>query len=74
MSDMYGPADRPESIATIHAALDRGVTLLDTRALIVRLSPEQMARIEQAVPADAAAGSRYPQAQLAHMDSERPSS
>ena len=30
MSDMYGPADRAEGIATIHAALDRGVTLLDT--------------------------------------------
>jgi aryl-alcohol dehydrogenase-like predicted oxidoreductase len=30
MSDLYGPADRSESIATIHAALDRGVTLLDT--------------------------------------------
>jgi len=30
MSGMYGPADENESIATIHAALDRGVTLLDT--------------------------------------------
>ncbi len=30
MSGMYGPADRGESIATIHAALDAGVTLLDT--------------------------------------------
>ena len=30
MSDMYGPSDRAESIATIHAALDAGVTLLDT--------------------------------------------
>ncbi len=30
MSDMYGPADRTESIATIHAALEAGVTLLDT--------------------------------------------
>jgi len=30
MSGMYGPADRQESIATIHAALDAGVTLLDT--------------------------------------------
>ncbi|MEH1908017.1 MAG: aldo/keto reductase [Nostoc sp.] len=30
MSDFYGPADRQESIATIHAALDAGVTLLDT--------------------------------------------
>lgn len=30
MSDFYGPADRGESIATIHAALDAGATLLDT--------------------------------------------
>jgi aryl-alcohol dehydrogenase-like predicted oxidoreductase len=30
MSGMYGPADRDESIATIHAALDAGVNLLDT--------------------------------------------
>ena len=27
---MYGPADEAESIATIHAAIGRGVTLLDT--------------------------------------------
>jgi aryl-alcohol dehydrogenase-like predicted oxidoreductase len=30
MSDMYGPADRAESLATIDAALGAGVTLLDT--------------------------------------------
>ncbi|MFJ9536705.1 aldo/keto reductase [Streptomyces sp. NPDC101225] len=30
MSALYGDADRAESIATVHAALDRGVTLLDT--------------------------------------------
>jgi len=30
MSDFYGPADESESIATIHAALDAGVTLIDT--------------------------------------------
>jgi aryl-alcohol dehydrogenase-like predicted oxidoreductase len=30
MSDFYGPADRSESISTIHAALDAGITLLDT--------------------------------------------
>jgi aryl-alcohol dehydrogenase-like predicted oxidoreductase len=30
MSGMYGPADRQEAIATIHAALDAGITLLDT--------------------------------------------
>src|ERR1700730_7993877 len=30
MSALYGEADRTESIATIHAALDAGITLLDT--------------------------------------------
>ena len=30
MSGTYGPADHAESIATIHAALDAGVTLIDT--------------------------------------------
>ena len=30
MSDFYGPSDRAESIATIHAALDAGITLIDT--------------------------------------------
>ena len=30
MSDFYGPADETESIATIHAALDAGINLLDT--------------------------------------------
>ncbi|GAA0576224.1 aldo/keto reductase [Rhizomicrobium electricum] len=30
MSDFYGPADEAESIATIHAALEAGITLLDT--------------------------------------------
>ncbi|MBV8778804.1 MAG: aldo/keto reductase [Alphaproteobacteria bacterium] len=30
MSGMYGPADRAEAIATIHAALDAGINLIDT--------------------------------------------
>jgi aryl-alcohol dehydrogenase-like predicted oxidoreductase len=30
MSGMYGPADRRESIATIRAALDAGITFIDT--------------------------------------------
>lgn len=30
MSAMYGPTDEAESIATIHAALDAGITLFDT--------------------------------------------
>lgn len=30
MSDMYGPSDRAESLATLDAALEAGVTLIDT--------------------------------------------
>ena len=30
MSDFYGPADDAESVATIQAALDAGISLLDT--------------------------------------------
>jgi aryl-alcohol dehydrogenase-like predicted oxidoreductase len=30
MSDFYGPADETESLATIHEAIDHGVTLLNT--------------------------------------------
>jgi aryl-alcohol dehydrogenase-like predicted oxidoreductase len=30
MSGVYGTADRAESIATVHAALDAGITLIDT--------------------------------------------
>jgi aryl-alcohol dehydrogenase-like predicted oxidoreductase len=30
MSDFYGPADAAESVATIHATLQAGITLLDT--------------------------------------------
>ena len=30
MSDIYGPSDETESIATIHAAIDAGINLLDT--------------------------------------------
>ncbi|MET7284664.1 aldo/keto reductase [Streptomyces sp. NPDC005573] len=40
-------------------------------ALDVRLDAADLAAIESAVPADAAAGDRYPAAQMAHLDSER---
>ncbi|MFG2071839.1 aldo/keto reductase [Nonomuraea maritima] len=30
MSDLYGPADDAESVATLHAAIDAGITLIDT--------------------------------------------
>lgn len=41
-------------------------------ALDVALTPDDLARIEQAVPKGAAAGDRYMAAQMAHLDSERP--
>ena len=40
-------------------------------SLDVTLSADDLAAIERAVPADAAKGGRYPEAVLAHMDSER---
>ncbi len=40
-------------------------------SLSVELSEADFAAIERAVPKDAAVGGRYPEAQLAHMDSEK---
>jgi pyridoxine 4-dehydrogenase len=40
-------------------------------ALDVKLSPAHLALLAAALPADAAAGARYPLAQLAHLDSEK---
>ncbi|MDX2696653.1 aldo/keto reductase [Streptomyces ipomoeae] len=40
-------------------------------ALELTLDASDLAAIEEAVPADAAAGDRYPEAQMAHLDSER---
>jgi aryl-alcohol dehydrogenase-like predicted oxidoreductase len=42
-------------------------------ALEVELSDEELAAIERAVPADSAAGERYPEQQMALLDSERSS-
>jgi aryl-alcohol dehydrogenase-like predicted oxidoreductase len=51
-------AKRPEQLAGAVAALD------------VKLSPADLARIEQAMPADAVAGERYGAALMTHLDSE----
>jgi aryl-alcohol dehydrogenase-like predicted oxidoreductase len=40
-------------------------------SLALRLSAEDLARIEQAVPAGAAVGARYPEQAMRHLDSER---
>jgi pyridoxine 4-dehydrogenase len=41
-------------------------------ALAIKLTAAQLATLDQAFPHGVAAGARYPEAQLAHMDSERP--
>jgi len=40
-------------------------------ALEIALSPEDLARLEAAVPADAVAGTRYGEPQMRMLDSER---
>ena len=40
-------------------------------SLDVKLTPVHLAALAKAIPPDAAAGARYPEAQLAHMDSEK---
>src|SRR3954469_8050008 len=42
MSDFYGPRDDAESIATIHRALDLGVTMLDTADMYGPFHNEQL--------------------------------
>ncbi len=42
MSEFYGPTDDAESIATIHRAVDIGVTLLDTADMYGRGANEQL--------------------------------
>ena len=43
-------------------------------ALDVKLTPAHLAELAKAFPPDVAAGSRYPESQLVHMDSERKAS
>ena len=59
MSDMYGPSDESESIATIRAALD------------LKFSPENLAQIERAILSDVVAGTRYGEEQMRWLDSEK---
>ena len=40
-------------------------------ALKVKLTAEDLAKIEHAVPAEAVSGTRYSQEQMNHLDSER---
>ena len=40
-------------------------------AIGLSLSDDELLRVEEAIPADAASGTRYPEPQMAHLDSER---
>lgn len=55
--------------ARTRAQLDESLTALE-----VRLTPEEIATIEKAIPPDSVAGTRYDAAQMRHLDSERPES
>ncbi|MFF8847398.1 aldo/keto reductase [Streptomyces sp. NPDC015127] len=62
---------RGEDIVPLIGARTRARLAEALGALDVELSAEDLAAVEQAVPAGAAAGERYPAAQMAHLDSER---
>ncbi|MEU5207871.1 aldo/keto reductase [Streptomyces sp. NPDC020742] len=62
---------RGEDIVPLVGARRRDRLAEALGALDIALDAGDLAAIEQAVPADAAAGARYPAAQMAHLDSER---
>ncbi|MFF7211442.1 aldo/keto reductase [Streptomyces sp. NPDC008238] len=62
---------RGEDIVPLIGARTRERLAEALGALEVTLDAADLAAIEEAVPAGAAAGERYPHAQMAHLDSER---
>ncbi|MBN0048257.1 aldo/keto reductase [Streptomyces actuosus] len=62
---------RGEDIVPLIGARTRERLTESLGALDVTLDAADLAAIEDAVPADAAAGDRYPRAAMAHLDSER---
>ncbi|GAA4999237.1 aldo/keto reductase [Streptomyces siamensis] len=62
---------RGEDIVPLVGARTRDRLTEALGALDVTLGPDDLTAIEEAVPAGAAAGARYPAAQMAHLDSER---
>ncbi|MBW5481759.1 aldo/keto reductase [Streptomyces bambusae] len=61
---------RGEDIVPLVGARRRDRLAEALGALDVTLGPEELAAVEQAVPEGSAAGARYPEAQMAHLDSE----
>jgi aryl-alcohol dehydrogenase-like predicted oxidoreductase len=62
---------RGEDVVPLVGARTRERLAESLGALEVELAPDDLARIEEAVPADAAAGERYHAEQMAVLDSER---
>jgi aryl-alcohol dehydrogenase-like predicted oxidoreductase len=62
---------RGEDIVPLVGARRRDRLIEALGALDVKLDEADLAAIEEAVPAGAVAGERYPEAQMAHLDSER---
>ena len=79
MSDFYGPADRNEAIATVHAALEAGINLLDTgdfygmghNEMLIGEALKGRKEIDKVAPEGSVAGTRYAQEQMHMLDSER---
>jgi len=63
---------RGEDIIPLVGARTRSRLAESLQALDLSLTAADLAQIEAAVPADAVAGDRYPPAQMAMLDSERP--
>ncbi len=63
--------DRGQEIVPLIGARRRDQLREALGALELTLDPDDLERIEQAVPAGAAIGTRYDEAQMAHLDSER---
>ncbi|NGO62681.1 aldo/keto reductase [Rhizobium daejeonense] len=64
-------AAQGEDIVPIIGARRRDRLQESLGAADLSLTPEDLAEIEQAVPRNAAAGTRYAEAQMAHLDSEK---
>ena len=62
---------RGEDIVPLIGARTRERLTEAEGALELELSDDELARIEHAMPADAAVGDRYPAAQMGQLDSER---
>ncbi|WP_421739670.1 aldo/keto reductase [Caulobacter sp.] len=81
VAEAKGVTTAQAAIAWVAAQGDDIVPLIGARrrdrltealgALEVSLSPQDLAAIEAAVPKDAVAGTRYAEAMMAHLDSER---